>query len=140
MKSTKSVKLKKYGSVYNQYIKAISAKPAPKPSPKASAKPAPKPSVKPSPKASAKPSPKASPKPSPKASLKPAPKPSTKPSPKASARAVEGPVKNSKKTLNEYQKFMRDESAKDRYKNMKGTDRMIIISKEWEKKKRKCKK
>jgi outer membrane biosynthesis protein TonB len=142
MKSTKSVKLKKYGSVYNQYIKAVSSAKTGKLSAKTV-----KPSVK-----TTKTAVKTAPKPSPKPAAKPSPKPSPRPSPrpctikrnqivpKASPKAVESSVKNSKKSLNEYQKFMRDESAKARYKNMKGTDRMIIISKEWEKKKRKCKK
>ncbi len=61
-------------------------------------------------------------------------------SPKADKNKPVEPVKSSKKNLNDYQKFVKEESVKDKYKNMKGSERMVIISKEWEKKKRKRKK
>jgi hypothetical protein len=102
MKSTKSVRLKKYGSVYDSYVKTnvvVGTAEVPK---KDVAK-----------KQSKSRSPK----------IKPA-----------------EPVKSSKKNLNDYQKFVKEESVKDKYKNMKGSERMVIISKEWEKKKRKRKK
>jgi len=48
--------------------------------------------------------------------------------------------KKKKKKLNEYQKFVKDESCKEKYKNMKATERMSAISQQWEKKKRENKK
>ena len=44
------------------------------------------------------------------------------------------------KKLNEYQKFVKEESGKEKYKSMKGCERMFAISQQWEKKKRKRKK
>jgi len=44
------------------------------------------------------------------------------------------------KNLNTYQKFVQEESRKEKYKNMKGSERMLAISQAWEKKKRKDKK
>jgi hypothetical protein len=35
------------------------------------------------------------------------------------------------KTLNSYQKFVKIESRKEKYINMKGSDRMLAISKQW---------
>lgn len=81
MKSLRSVRLKKYGAVYNEYIKK-----------------------------------------------------------NATCDEKIEPVKSSKKNLNEYQKFVKEESSKDKYKKMKGSERMSIISQEWEKKKRKDRK
>ena len=43
-----------------------------------------------------------------------------------------------KKSLNEYQKFVKEESQKNKYKGITSTERMIDISKEWSK--QKCKK
>lgn len=37
------------------------------------------------------------------------------------------------KTLSEYQKFIKDEINKEKYKNMKPSDRMIKIGKIWKK-------
>lgn len=110
MKSTKSVRLKKYGSVYDSYVRAnvvIGDVEAPK-------REVPKREV--------------------------AKRHSRSRSPKADKIKPVEPVKSSKKNLNDYQKFVKEESVKDKYKNMKGSERMVIISKEWEKKKRKRKK
>ena len=50
------------------------------------------------------------------------------------------PPKKKKKTrLNEYQKFVKQESQKTKYVNMKGSERLNAISKEWEIYKRKNK-
>jgi hypothetical protein len=42
-----------------------------------------------------------------------------------------------KTALNTYQKFVKEESTRDKYKTMKGSERMLAISQAWEKKKRK---
>jgi hypothetical protein len=92
MKSPNSVRLKKYGIVYNDYMKknvVVKVKSPPK---------------------------------------------------KVIKESTKQPVKTSKKTLNDYQKFVQEESSKDKYKNMKGSERMSRISQEWEKKKRKDRK
>ena len=99
MKGTKSVRLKKYGSVYDSYVRANVV-----------------------------------------VEKKEVPKREGSPKRCRSPKCVKDPVKSSKKNLNEYQKFVKEESVKDKYKNMKGSDRMVIISKEWEKRKRKRKK
>jgi hypothetical protein len=41
--------------------------------------------------------------------------------------------KKNEKPLNSYQKFVRDESQKSKYKGLIASDRMIAISKEWKK-------
>ena len=120
MKSTKSVRLKKYGSVYDSYVRAnvvVGDVEAPK---REVAK-----------KEVAK-------RELPKKEV--AKRHSRSRSPKADKIKQVEPVKSSKKNLNDYQKFVKEESVKDKYKNMKGSERMVIISKEWEKKKRKRKK
>ena len=45
------------------------------------------------------------------------------------------PKKNNEKPLNSYQKFVRDESQKSKYKGLIATERMTAISKEWKKQK-----
>ncbi len=120
MKSTKSVRLKKYGSVYDTYVKTnIVVRAAEVPKKEAPKREVPKREV---PKRDA------------------AKRESRSRSPKADKNKPVEPVKSSKKNLNDYQKFVKEESVKDKYKNMKGSERMVIISKEWEKKKRKRKK
>ena len=100
MKSTKSVRLKKYGSVYDTYIRTNVV-----------------------------------------LEKREVPKREVSPKRNRSPKADKiKPVKSSKKNLNDYQKFVKEESVKDKYKNIKGSERMVIISKEWEKKKRKRKK
>jgi hypothetical protein len=52
----------------------------------------------------------------------------------------EKPVSESvSKRLNDYQKFVKNESSKEKYENMKGSERLSAISFQWEKKKRKRK-
>ena len=46
------------------------------------------------------------------------------------------PKKNNEKLLNSYQKFVRDESQKSKYKGLIASERMTAISKEWKKTKR----
>lgn len=41
-----------------------------------------------------------------------------------------------KKNLNEYQKFVKNESKKSIYKDMKGSERLSAIASAWERKKR----
>jgi len=41
-----------------------------------------------------------------------------------------------KKSLNEYQKFVKKESKKEKYSNMRGSDRLAVIAQEWDRKKR----
>lgn len=43
--------------------------------------------------------------------------------------------KEHKRPLNEYQKFVREESKKIKYKGMEATERMYVISKAWRKRK-----
>jgi hypothetical protein len=115
MKATKSVRLKKYGSVYNSYVKT--EKPIEKRGD----------DRKPIEKRAD--------------DRKPIEKRGTLKPEKTKIEPIVEPVKSSKRNLNDYQKFVKDESGKDKYKNMKGSERMLIISKEWErKKKRKAKK
>ena len=45
------------------------------------------------------------------------------------------PKKKNEKPLNSYQKFVRDESQKSKYKGLIATERMTAISKEWKKQK-----
>jgi hypothetical protein len=45
------------------------------------------------------------------------------------------PQKKNEKPLNSYQKFVRDESQKSKYKDLIATERMTAISKEWKKQK-----
>jgi hypothetical protein len=49
----------------------------------------------------------------------------------------ESSKKKVSKKLNDYQKFVKEESGKEKYKSMKGGERMFAISQQWEKKKRK---
>jgi hypothetical protein len=50
-------------------------------------------------------------------------------------------VKNSKpKKLNDYQQFVQTESKKEKYKKLKGSERLKTIANEWKKNKKKCKK
>lgn len=39
--------------------------------------------------------------------------------------------------LNDYQKFVKEESKKEKYKKMKGSERLLSIAEEWEKRKKK---
>jgi hypothetical protein len=115
MKSTKSVRLKKYGSVYDSYVRAnVVVGDVEVAKREVAKRELPKKEV--------------------------AKRHSRSRSPKADKIKPVEPVKSSKKNLNDYQKFVKEESVKDKYKNMKGSERMVIISKEWEKKKRKRKK
>jgi hypothetical protein len=41
--------------------------------------------------------------------------------------------KSKRKTLNPYQKFVKDESKKEKYKEMSGKERLIVIAREWKK-------
>ena len=43
------------------------------------------------------------------------------------------PKKKNEKPLNSYQKFVRDESQKSKYKGLIASERMTAISKEWKK-------
>ncbi len=52
---------------------------------------------------------------------------------------VQSNPKKSSNQLNPYQEFVKIESKKEKYKNMKGRERMAIIAEEWEKTKRKRK-
>ena len=45
-----------------------------------------------------------------------------------------------KKPLNEYQKFFKKESARDKYSNMRGSERMAAIAIEWDRFKKKISK
>ena len=45
------------------------------------------------------------------------------------------PKKSIEKPLNSYQKFVRDESQKSKYKGLIASERMTAISKEWKKQK-----
>jgi hypothetical protein len=42
-----------------------------------------------------------------------------------------------KKNLNEYQHFVKEESKKEKYKNMKGAERLAAIAQIWKKKRKK---
>jgi chromosome condensin MukBEF MukE localization factor len=44
-----------------------------------------------------------------------------------------------KSSLNKYQEFVKKESQREKYKNMKGGERMYVISKAWEEEKRRDK-
>ena len=48
--------------------------------------------------------------------------------------------KKKKKTLNNYQRFVKKESRKDKYKNMRGSQRLAFIAVEWESHKKKLNK
>jgi hypothetical protein len=121
MKGTKSVRLKKYGSVYNTHF--VSEKKVKNSSfiAKESRLPKAKNPVR-----------------EPKNPVREPKNPVREP--KNPVREPKNPVresgKTSKRSLNEYQKFVKEQSSKDKYKNMKGSDRMVIISKEWERHKR----
>jgi hypothetical protein len=54
-------------------------------------------------------------------------------------KSVEKPEKK-QSSLNEYQQFVKKESALEKYKNLPGSERLSLIAKEWEKIKRKKKK
>ena len=43
------------------------------------------------------------------------------------------PEKSKRKTLNPYQKFVKHESVKDKYKDVPGKQRLAIIAQEWKK-------
>lgn len=47
----------------------------------------------------------------------------------------QSPKKKNEKPLNSYQKFVRDESQKSKYKGLIASERMTAISKEWKKQK-----
>ena len=113
MKGTKSVRLKKYGSVYNTYI-VTEKKVKESRSPKGNLT-----------------RPVKNPVREPKNPVREPKNPVREPK-----KAVRESGKTSKRSLNEYQKFVKEQSSKDKYKNMKGSDRMVIISKEWERHKR----
>jgi hypothetical protein len=67
----------------------------------------------------------------------------SKRSPDKKSRAQQEPVpikqkspkKKNEKPLNSYQKFVRDESQKSKYKGLIASERMTAISKEWKKQK-----
>ena len=84
-KISKSVKLKKYGSVYNQYIKHNPI-------------------------------------------THPVHQTKTEP---LQHKSTTKQKDKTNKTLNNYQKFVKNESRKEKYINMKGSDRMLAISKQW---------
>lgn len=44
--------------------------------------------------------------------------------------------KQKKRSLNSYQKFVKQESKKDKYRNMRGSERLSAIASAWEHKKR----
>lgn len=56
---------------------------------------------------------------------------------KPKADKPKGDKPKEKSTLNTYQKFVKDESKKEKYKDMKGSERLSTIAKAWEKHKRK---
>jgi hypothetical protein len=55
-------------------------------------------------------------------------------SPKKS-RVKKEPITNKKRSLNTYQKFVKEESKKNKYKEITPSQRMTAISKEWNKQK-----
>ena len=45
-----------------------------------------------------------------------------------------------KRSINSYQRFVQEENMKEKYKHLSGKERLSLIAKAWEKKKRKRKK
>lgn len=55
------------------------------------------------------------------------------PDKKSQQQNEKSPKKKNEKPLNSYQKFVRDESQKSKYKGLIASERMRAISKEWKK-------
>jgi hypothetical protein len=133
MKPTRSVRLKKYGVVYKEYIKNVKeAKSEARGDAKDDARGGAKSTAKSEAKSEAKRSP-----PKTRHMVPTRDKSGGKSGSKHVNKSDETRVEKKVSALNMYQKFVQDESSRDKYKSMKGSDRMLAISQAWEKKKRK---
>lgn len=123
-KATRSARLRKYEAAYNS-AKAAGGPRASPPRRSPTRKPRPKKTqVSPQPKKKRSPQVRASPKKSPK-------KAPTKKAPVKKSPAKK-PSKTRKRPLNAYQRFVREESSKEKYNGLLATERMRQISKAWQ--------
>lgn len=121
-KVTRSARLRKYEAAYNSTKVAVKPRASP---PRRSPPRKPRPKKKQaSPKKQKSPQVRASPKKSPRKA--PTKKASVKKSP------AKKPSKTRKRPLNAYQRFVREESSKEKYNGLLATERMRQISKAWQ--------
>ena len=121
-KVTRSARLRKYEAAYNSTKVAVKPRASP-PRRSPPRKPRPK-KTQASPKKKKSPQVRASPKKSPRKA--PTKKASVKKSP------AKKPSKTRKRPLNAYQRFVREESSKEKYNGLLATERMRQISKAWQ--------